>query len=339
MEAIERIKLGVLTIFIIIIMFSLIIMNVEGLDLLNTIYFSIVTISTVGYGDYTPKTEIGKILSSVFIVFGVSAGLYTLGSLAEFFIEGHFKKTRWMMKMKNRIEKLNDHYIICGYGRVGRVVVNKLRKEGVDFVVIDNNPEILENELEKDQTFNFIKGDATLDEVLIDAGISKAKCLISTLPTDSDNVYIVLSAKRLNPKLYVIAKADEIVAMDKLLMAGADKVVSPYIIGGLRLAELALKPDILDFVSTFMSIAKYEYNEDMEIRKIAIPKDSNIAGKSLSDTQIRQKSGATIIGIKKGDNLVINPRPDVVLNSNDEIYAFGTGEQLDNLEKLVLNDK
>lgn len=314
-------------------------MNIEGLDLLNSIYFSIVTISTVGYGDYTPKTEIGKILSSVFIIFGVSTGLYTLGSLAEFFIEGHFKKTRWMMRMKNRIGKLNDHYIICGYGRIGKVVVDKLRKEGVDFVVIDNDPEILINELEKDQDFNFIKGDATVDETLINAGIDRAKCLISTLPTDSDNVYIVLSAKRLNPELYIIAKADEIVAMDKLLMAGADKVVSPYIIGGLRLAELALKPDILDFVSTFISIAKYEYNEDMEIRKIVIRENYNIVGKSLSETQIRQKSGATIIGIKKGNNLIINPRPDVIVNSNDEIYAFGTREQLDNLENLISNDE
>jgi len=335
MEVIDRIKLGLFVMAVVIMIYSIIVMNLEGLGLIDALYFSIVTISTVGYGDYVPKTELGKLISSLYILVGVGIGLYVLGNISEFFIGGYFKKVNQMRAMEKRIKYLKNHFIICGYGKSGRVVANKLEKEGAKYVVIDNNAELLENEMENNPNFNYIVGDATLDDVLIKARINEAKGLISTVSRDSDNVYITLSARRLNPNLYIIAKADERVSMDKLLIAGADKVVSPYVIGGLRMAELALKPDILDFVSTFMSIAKYEYDEDLEIRKILVSENSELAGKTISETKIRQKSGATIIGIKKGDELITNPSASVVLSPNDIIYAFGTEEQLDRLEELA----
>ncbi len=337
MEVIDRIKLSMGVMGAAIVIYSLIMMDIEGLRPLDALYFSIVTISTVGYGDYVPKTELGKLITAMYILFGVGIGLYALGSVAEFFIGGYFKKTNQMRNMDKRIKHLKNHYIICGYGRSGKVVADKLEKSGAKYIVIDNNAELLENELEDNPNFNYIVGDATLDDILLKAKIKEAKGLISTVSRDSDNVYITLSAKRLNPNLYVIAKADERVAMDKLLIAGADRVVSPYIIGGLRMAELALKPDILDFVSTFMSIAKYEYDEDLEIRKITIEEGSLLSGKSLSETNIRQESGATIIGVKKNNELITNPSPDVIINTGDVLYAFGTTEQLDNLEKIVKN--
>ncbi|ABO35951.1 TrkA-N domain protein [Methanococcus maripaludis C5] len=335
MEAIEKIKIGILVLFVLIISFSLIFMQIEGWTLLQAIYFSVATISTVGYGDFYPTTDLGQFLTILFIIFGVSTGLYTLGAFAESFIGGYFKKYNRMVKMKKRIDTLENHYIVCGYGRIGRVVVDRLKESGLDYVAIDSNSEILKAEFEKNPEFNYIVGDATHDEYLIEAQIGRAKALISTVSTDSDNVYITLSSKRLNTNLYVVSKADEQVAMDKLLIAGADKVVSPYMIGGLRVAELAMKPGILDFVSTFMSIAKYEYDEDLEIRKIIIHKNSKIIGKTLTESQIRYNSGATIIGIKKENDLLVNPGPEVTLEYNDHIYAFGTSEQLDALESMV----
>ncbi len=338
MEVVDRIKLGIIVMAGVITIHSLIFMYLDNLNIIDAFYFSIVTISTVGYGDHVPQTELGKIISSLYILIGVGTGMYVLGNISEFFIGGYFKKANQMRIMENRIKYLKNHFIICGYGRSGRVVANKLEKEGERYVVIDNNAELLENELENNPNFNYIVGDATLDDILIRAKIKDAKCLISTVSRDSDNVYITLSARRLNPNLYIISKADEQMAMDKLLIAGADRVVSPYVIGGLRMAELALKPDILDFVSTFMSIAKYEYDEDLEIRKIVVGKNSELSGKTLSETKIRQKSGATIIGIKKGNELITNPSANVVLSPNDIIYAFGTEEQLNKLEELASTD-
>jgi voltage-gated potassium channel len=337
MEVVDRIKLGLVVMAFAIALHSLIFMYLDKLSIIDALYFSIVTISTVGYGDYVPKTELGKLISSLYILIGVGIGLYVLGNISEFFIGGYFKKANQMRTMEKRIKYLKNHYIICGYGKSGKVVADKLEKEGAKYVVIDGNSEILENELENNPNFNYILGDATLDEVLQKARIKDAKCLISTVSRDSDNVYITLSARRLNPNLYIIAKADERVAMDKLLIAGADKVVSPYVIGGLRMAELALKPDILDFVSAFMSIAKYEYDDDLEIRKILVDENSEIAGKTLSETKIRQNIGATIIGLKKNGELITNPSANEVIAPNDIIYAFGTGEQLDKLEKLATN--
>ena len=335
MEVVNRIKLSILTMILLILIYALVMMYLEGLSFTNALYFSIVTISTVGYGDITPTTELGKVVSSIYILCGVGIGLYALGNVAEFFVSGYFKKTDRMRKMEKRIKNLKDHYIICGYGKCGRVVTKKLRRSGAKYVVIDINEKILEEELENNPNFNYIVGDATHDEVLIKAGIKKAKGLISAVSRDSDNVYITLSAKRLNPNVFVVAKAEEKVSMDKLLIAGADRVVSPYVIGGLRMAALALKVDILDFISTFMSIARYEYGEDLEIRKIEVRSNSPLAGKKLYESRIREKFGANIIGIKKKDRVIINPSADAEISAGDIIYAFGTGEQLDNLEKVA----
>ncbi len=336
MDAVKRIEIGIFLMIMLILIHSTIYIYLEHLNIIDALYFSITTITTVGYGDISPKTPIEKIITSIYMLISIGIGFYVLGNISELFISGYFKKASKRKIMENRIKNLKNHYIVCGYGKIGKVAADKLRKEGAKFVVIDTNAEMLENELESDPLFNYVVGDATDDEVLIKAKIKDAKCLISAVSRDSDNVYIVLSSKRLNPNLYVIAKADEQVAMDKLLIAGADKVVSPYIIGGLRMAELALKPDILDFVSAFMSIAKYEYNEDLEIRKIVVEEGSELCGKAISETQIRQKSGATIIGVKKGEELITNPSPNLILEPGDVVYAFGTSEQLNSLEKLAV---
>ncbi|AEF97199.1 potassium channel family protein [Methanotorris igneus] len=337
METSRKIVYTIILVFLLIFSYSFAIMKIEGLPFLDALYFSIITITTTGYGDYTPTTYEGRILTIIYLFFGIGIVMYLFGIIAQFIIEGEFKNLVRMRKMENRIKELKDHYIICGFGRIGRIVANKFKKEKIPFIVIDINKEILKEELNKDPNFNFIVGDARKDETLKKAKIEKAKGLITTLPTDADNVFITLSAKGLNPKIKVVAKADEEEAIKKLKRAGADKVVSPYMIGGLRLAEVALRPGILDFVSTFINIAKYEYGEDVELRKFIVEKGSEIDGKSLYESDIRKKVGLTILGIKKGDNLIINPPSDIIINAGDEIYAFGSGSQLKSLEKMVKN--
>ena len=335
MDVVDKIKISIFVMFSLIMVYAELMAYFEGLGLLNAIYYSITTITTVGFGDFVPITSIGKIITTIYVLLGVSIGLYTLGNFADFFIGGYFQKTKQLKIMDKKISKLKNHYIICGYGKSGKIVADKFEKEGIEYIIVDNNAEILENELSNNSNFKYIVGDATHDEILYKAKINDAKGIISSVSRDSDNVYIVLSSRRINPDLYIVAKADEQVAMDKLVIAGADKVVSPYIIGGLRMAELAVKPGILDFVSTFMSIAKYEYDEDLEIRKIIVEKGSELHNNTISNMNVRQKSGATIIGIKKENNLITNPPADIVLDSGDILYAFGTTEQLDSLENLA----
>jgi voltage-gated potassium channel len=335
MEATRKIAYTIVLVLLLIFSYSFAIMKIENLDFLDALYFSIITITTTGYGDYTPTTYEGRILTIIYLFFGIGIVMYLFGIIAQFVVEGEFKNLVRMRKMEKRIKELKNHYIICGFGRMGKIVANKFRKENIPFVVIDLNKEILKEELDKDQNFNFIVGDARKDEILKKAKIEEAKGIVATLPTDADNVFITLSAKELNPKIKVVAKADEEESIKKLKRAGADKVVSPYVIGGLRLAEVTIRPGILDFVSTFINIAKYEYREDIELRKFVVESGSEIDGKTLCDSQIRQKTGVTVLGIRKGNNLVINPSPDTVINGGDEIYAFGSESQLKFLERMI----
>jgi len=333
MEALNQIKVGIITIGMIIVFATIGWMHIEGWDLFTSLYVSIITVSTVGYGDVTPQTFLGKLLSLIIVVSGVGAVAYTFSGIARFFIEGQFKRIIRLKKMQNRLKKLSDHYIICGFGKFGKVVAKKFKDAGVPFVVIDEDQQTVDEILEKDPNLIYVVGDATSDDVLYKAGIERAKGLITVVDSDAENVFITLSAKRLNPNIYTVAKAENKNTVDKLLKAGADRVVSPYDIGGSRIAEMSLKPEVFDFVSSLMDIS-----QDMEIGKFQIPKTSGIVGKTLYESKIRPKTGATILAIKKGNELLVNPGPDTVLDRDNIICAFGTKKQLEELKK-ILDDK
>lgn len=206
----------------------------------------------------------------------------------------------------------------------------KFKNAGVPFVVIDEDQQTIEEVLEKYPNLIYIVGDATSDDILYKAGIERAKGLITVVDSDAENVFITLSAKRLNPNIYTVAKAENKNTVDKLLKAGADRVVSPYDIGGSRIAEMSLKPEVLDFVSSLMDTSR-----DMEITKFQVFETSELIGKTLYESKIRQKTGATILAIKKDDELLVNPSPDTVLGGGDIIYAFGTKKQLEELKKIL----
>ncbi|MBP2144505.1 voltage-gated potassium channel [Methanococcus voltae] len=334
MEPIRKIEIGLLVMFCIIVFFSISFSYFENLTLFDSFYLTIITMFTIGYGEIHPTNDFGKLTAILLALTGTSVGVFTFGSTLQLFVEGYFRKANRMRIMKNRIKNMNEHYILCGYGRIGKVVANRLAKRGTDFVVLDLSEENLVSEFEKNPDFNYICGDATLDECLIEANIKNAKTLISTMPKDSDNVFVTLSAKRLNPNIHVVSKAEETVSMDKLLIAGADKVVSPYMIGGMRLAELAIKPDVLDFFSTFMSIANYEYNEDIDLRKYNI--SQKYEGMSIFELLSHINYNVSVIGIKsKNGSLSVNPSKDTILHLEDQIYVFGTYDQLESFEQYI----
>ncbi len=329
METYEKIELGIIVIILLILIEAVILMMVEGWDFFTAFYTSVVTISTVGYGDYTPKTFIGKLSIIIYILAGVGTLAYTMGNVAGFFIEGHFKKYFRLRKMMDKIKKLNNHYIICGYGRLGKVIAEEFKKSGIPFVIIDSSEKILEEALEKDPNLICIVGDATSDDILKKAKIEKAKGLISVVTSDAENVFITLSAKKLNPNIYVVAKAEKPSTLDKLIKAGADRAVCPYIVGGMEIARIAINPDVVEFIHSLVAT-----EEDMEVRRYVI-KNKELDNKLLKDSRIREKTGATILAIKKGNKMITSPSSDTVINVGDIIYAFGTKEQLEKLKKYV----
>ncbi|XRP97211.1 potassium channel family protein [Methanocaldococcus sp. 16A] len=340
METSKKVVIVVVLSITLILTYAYLISIIEGVDYFTALYFSVITITTTGYGDFTPKTFIGRALTVIYLCIGVGIVMYLFSLIAEFIVEGKFEEIMRLKKMKNKIKTLKDHYIICGYGRLGRVVGEKFIQEGVPFIAIDINEDILKEEYEKyPDKFLYIVGDAKKDEVLKKAKIDKAKGLIATLPSDADNVFVTLTARELNPNILITAKADEKEAIRKLKIAGANRVVSPYLIGGLRMAEVSVRPGVLDFLSTFIKIAKDEYEEDIELKKFVIEKDSELAYKNLKQANIRGKTGATILGIKRGNDFYINPYPEFVIKPGDIIYAFGTEENLNYLENLVKKKK
>jgi len=335
MEAIKQIKIGITVIGVIILLASLGLMRYENWDFFTSLYVTIITITTVGYGDYTPQTIEGKIITIGYVIFGAGAMAYTFGSIAGFFIEGRFKTIIRLKKMKSRLKKMENHYIICGFGKIGKVVAKKFDDANVPYVVIDSDESKIERSLEQYPNLSYIIGDASSDEILKKAGICKAKGLVSAVNSDADNAFITISAKEINPNIYVVAKADKDTSVDKLIKAGADRAVSPYDIGGLRIAEMSLKPEILDFVSTLLDTA-----QDMELGRYEVSPNSKVVGHTIYECKIRQISGTTILAIKKlkedGNDIIINPKSDVVLKEHDILYVFGTKEQLMKLKEILL---
>ena len=329
METSKKLVIVATLSIILILTYAYLISIIEGVDYFTALYFSVITITTTGYGDFTPKTFMGRVLTVVYLCLGVGIVMYLFSLIAEFIVEGRFEEYMRLKKMKNKIKAIKNHYIICGYGRLGRVVGEKFIEDGIPFIAIDIDEDVLREEYEKfPDKFLYIVGDAKKEDVLKKAKIDKAKGLIATLPTDADNVFLTLTARELNPKILITAKADERDAIRKLKIAGADRVVSPYLIGGLRMAEVSVRPGILDFITTFVKIAKDEYEEDIDLKKFVVEKGSELEYKSLKDANIRGRTGATILGIKRENEFYINPNPEFIIKAGDVIYAFGGQENL-----------
>lgn len=233
--------------------------------------------------------------------------------------------------MKKEIDSLKNHYIICGFGRVGQQVASELKREGVPFVIVDNNPESVKRCAE--EGYLYVQGDASDDDVLKEAGVERVKGLVTATDSDADNVYVTLSAKNLKNDIFVVARANTDSSEQKLYKAGADRVISPYGIGGRRLASLLLRPTVVEFLDVVMHSTEIE----LIMEEVVVHKKSPFAGATMADARVKCMTGANILAIKKkGDSKVIaNPSPGVVIESGDRLVVFGTREQLKDLEGLT----
>lgn len=290
---------------------------------------TLTTVTTVGYEEVHPLGPAGRIFTMTVIVAGVGTVLYSIGIFGELVVEGHLASYARMRGMERRIADLRDHYIVCGYGRMGSQVTAEFAHLDTQFVVVDNNPAPLERL--RSSNILYVEGDATSDEALIAAGILRAKGLVSAVDSDERNVFITLTARALNPTLFIVARSSFPDSVEKLRRAGANQVVSPYLMGAHRMAALAVRPVAVDVLDTVL----HGENIDLVVEEFMVPPSSRMLGRTLGDSGLRS-AGANVLAVRKrSGQLRINPPDSLVLESDDLLVAIGTREQVDAAERLL----
>ncbi|MGA8853778.1 MAG: potassium channel protein [Christiangramia sp.] len=297
---------------------------------IDALYMTIITISTVGYGEVQPMDTYGKLFTSVFIISGLFIFGFGLSTITEHILNknniGNLKRN----KMKKKIDSFKDHIIVCGYGQNGKQAVQKLVDYRKEFVIIDENEEVFQS-IENDN-LNYIVGNATEDEVLLNAGVERASTLICALPRDADNLFIVLSARQLKKDLKIISRATEENSYKKLKLAGADNVIMPDRIGGSHMASLVVVPDLVEFLDNLSVSGKHD---SINVEQIPFSKVcSDGIEKTIAETDIRKKTGCSIIGYKSpAGTYVVNPEPSLKLEKKSKLIMIGRPEQIESLKK------
>jgi voltage-gated potassium channel len=300
-----------------------------GFTLLEALYQTVTTVATVGFREVRPLTPAGEIFTIVLILLGVGTVLYNLGVILEAVTEGHLRQHLERRHMDRVIRAMRGHVIICGYGRVGRSAADYLVATGHQVVVVDNDPARLEL-LGKGLTH--LCGDVTDDAVLADAGIERARALIAALNTDADTVYVTLSARAMRSDLVIIARARTTDSKAKLLLAGASRAINPQRIGGRRMAAFALHPDVAEFLDVVM----HDEDLDFRIEEVHVEAGSSLAGRSVGELDLRGRTGALLLAIRRGTGQQFEPNPpgDVIVPPDSVLIALGTGAELHRLSRL-----
>jgi voltage-gated potassium channel len=293
-----------------------------GFTLLDAVYQTVTTVSTVGFREVQPLSTGGRIFTIVLIMVGVATALYTFTLVLEAVVEGQIQELLGRKRMERQIARLSGHVIVCGFGRVGRNVAQFLSGTGEDVVVIDNDPARAST---ADEAGHVVRGDATSDEVLKEAGIERARVLVTALHTDADNLFVTLTARSLRTDLFIVARARVESSEAKLAQAGADRVVNPQGIGGARMAAFALQPHVAEFLDVVMHDGSLEFR----LEEVPLPGGSPLAGQSLRDTHIRDSTGALVLALREtGGEFTTNPPPETVLAAGQILIAIGTEAQL-----------
>ena len=327
-----RTALAVLAVIVLIVVIGTIgYMLIEGWSFLDSFYMTVTTIFTVGYGEVHPQTSGGRIFTLVIIVLGVGAILYGLGTMVEFVVSGQLSGMFRRRVVKKRVERLDGHFIVCGYGRVGEAVAAQFKADKARFVVVDNEPE--GQARAEAAGLLLVRGDASEDQVLEVAGVKRAKGLVSAVGSDAANIYIVLSARVLNPDLFIIARAASEDAVSKLRRAGASRVVSPYDIGGRKMATLMLKPLVSDYLEVVTGGGELAFL----VEEFKLAEQCCVIGRSIEALDVRKRTGATILAVQRAATGLFdtNPSPDAILHPGDKIIAIGTSEEISSLEGLI----
>lgn len=305
---------------------------IEGWSFLDCLYMTIITIFTVGFKEVKVLSPQGQIFTIFVILGGVGTAIFAFTKIAEIAYEGGINKFWRRKRMEKELKNLKNHYIICGQGRMGKIVRERLEEEKLPFVVIDNKEEKLED-LKQTNSCLFIEGDATHEDTLTKAGIKKAKGLAALLSTDADNLYLVLSAKLINPSLFILSKAMDEEAERKILQIGANKVVSPYKLSGLKIAQGLIRPTLVDFMD--LIIRRKELALYME--ELVVKKDSKLVNRNLTECDIRRTANVIVVAMKKpGKDIEFNPSPDSKIKTGDILLVLGDKNAVNQFENIYL---
>ena len=303
---------------------------IEGWAWFDGFYMTLTTMATVGYGEIHPLSQAGRIFNSFLIVASVIGAGFTIATFSQALIEFEFGKVFGRRRMENELAKLSGHYIICGAGRVGRTVARELRGRGQRCVIIEKDP--VRARWAEDEKIPVIIGNASSEDILAKARIDRASGFVAAVNSDAENLYIILTARGFRSDLQIIARASEEVATSKLLRAGATQVISPYFFVGRRIAQLFLRPNVLDFIDTAFGTERL----DIEIGEVKISKQSMLAGKKLADSMIRQQAGVIVLAVKDAEGkMVFNPTEDSVIRAGDCLIVIGGDDRLKKLEALA----
>ncbi len=305
-------------------------MVIEGWNFMDSLYMTVITITTVGYGEIKKVDTEGRLFTMILLLLGGGFFLYLTGNIIQSLVEGRIRVVLGRRKLDTQINKLRGHFIICGYGRIGRVLARYLIQKYLDVVVIERNNDRIQT-MDEDGIL-YLVGEATDENVLEKAGIHRARGFITAVATDADNVFLVLIAKQMNPDIFVIARASQNTAKKTLQAAGADKVISPYDLGARRMAHAILRPTVIKF----LEIAFSDENTDIQLEEIRVSPGSELAGVALQDSGIRQNLDLILIVIQKNDgNMVFNPKADTKFEAGDTVVAVGSAKSLKEFERLL----
>ena len=323
-----------LAIFAIVIIGFVGLMFIEKLSPLQSLYMLVITLATIGYGDVVPVTDAGKIFTICLVLAGFTVGLYAVGKISAFFVEGELSKLLKQRKMNKVLDSMKDHYIVCGYGKTGKRVLEDLLNKGLDVVIIENNAERSEKLKEiYNKNFIHLDADATNDDVLLQAGIERARILISVLSSDAENLFVTLSAKDLNKKIKVITRVSETTSGEKFRKAGADFIVSPIEIATDRIISIATTS--ADFFSFVEFAGAREELKDYKFGMVEIHEGSDLINKTYREANIPQRTNLVVIGFYSSQSeLQVNPKADNIIQLDDRLLVFGNEEQIETLKKI-----
>ena len=304
-------------------------MLIEHYPLFDAFYMTLTTVTTVGYAEIRGLTHTGRVFNSFVILIGVTTIFLAVGAMTQTAIELELNDFFGKRRVRRMIDKLEGHVILCGFGRVGRGAAEELRRAGASFVVVDNNDERVELAIQDGMLA--VQADAGRDETLRDVGIARAKGLIATLASDADNLFVILSAKTMNPNLQLSVRIAEESSEQKMRRAGADFVFAPYNTTGQRMAQAMLKPHVLQFLDFTQ-----QQGVDVEIEQVHVTDKCTFAGRTLSDVNIRHENGVVILALRKANGeMLFNPSPTVMMAAGDHLIAMGDARNLEKLERIL----
>lgn len=327
-----RTILFVIAIFFTIILFGTVgYVMLEGMSIGDGLYLTALTITTVGYGDIVPTHPMGRAFTVVLVFTSVGFVLYAFSKFAEIMVEGGLRNILERRKMNKQVSQLRNHYIVCGFGRIGKVICQILKESKRPFVVIEKDP--VEIRSIEEQGYYALAGEAADDDILLAAGIKEARGMIAVVSSDADNVFITLTARGLNPGLFILARSSGTPGADtKLQRAGASKVISPYYIGARRMAQLVVRPTVIDFIDLTMHAGEL----GLRMEELLVTDKATFANKQLIESGIRKKFDIIVVAIKRqGQEMLFNPRPDSLLLPGDILIVLGDHSQINALEKEV----